>query len=73
MDLKISLEIDDEKKFEEVLKRDLYDSEEILMYLYAAVSCFNSEKVFEGLLKKNNYFKHIKELNQLFISSHVFL
>lgn len=63
MDLKISLEMDDEKRFEEILKRDLYDSEEILMFLYAAVSCFNSEKVFEGLLRRNNYFKAIKELN----------
>lgn len=73
MDLKVSLEMDDEKQFEDILNRELYDSEEVLMYLYAAVSCFNSEKVFDGLLRRNNYFKVNKELNQLFTSSHVFL
>ena len=47
IDLKTAIELDNEKKFEEVLKRDVLDSEEILMYLYCAVSCFNSEKVFD--------------------------
>lgn len=65
--------MDDEKKFDEILKKDLYDSEEVLMYLYCAVSCFNSEKVFDTLLKRNNYFKVNKELNQLFSSSRLFL
>ena len=63
VDLKNSLEMDDEKKFEEIIKKEIYDSEELLMYLYAAVSCFNNEKVFDQLLKRNNYFKVNKELH----------
>ena len=47
IDLKTAIELDNEKKFEEILRRDLLDSEEVLMYLYVAVSCFNSEKVFD--------------------------
>ena len=72
VNLKICLEMDDDRKFEEIMKKDLYDTEEVFMYLFCAVSCFNSEKIFDILLKRNNYFKVNKEWNLLFSTNRVF-
>lgn len=60
IELKACLDMDDERRFEQVMQKEVYDSEEVLMYLYAALSCFNSDRVFHGLLKKNNYFEFNK-------------
>ena len=50
----------------------MYDSEEVLMYLYAGVACFNSEKMFDILLKRNNFFKIKKEWFELFSVPKIF-
>lgn len=50
----------------------MYDSEEVLMYLFASVACFNSEGTFDILIKRNNLFKVNKEWNDLFSSPKIF-
>lgn len=47
LELKKILDVDDEKSFKNILKKEIYDTDEVLMYLYAAVAYFNSEDVFE--------------------------
>jgi hypothetical protein len=36
------------------------------MLIYTAVVCFNSEKGFDVMVKRNNYFKLKSEWNKLF-------
>ena len=56
-DLKFAIEKIDEVKFSEILINEIYDQDEVLMLLFTALVCFNSEKGFDILLKRSNYFK----------------
>ena len=54
--LKQAIDSFDDSLFTQLLDRDLLDSGEVLMTLYAAVFCFNAEGAFDILLKRDNYF-----------------
>ncbi len=66
MDLKYSIDRVDEVRFSSLINHDIFDSDEVLMILYACVVCFNSEKAFDILLRRNNFFKFKKEWFKLF-------
>jgi hypothetical protein len=66
MDLKYSIDRVDEVWFSSLINHDIFDSDEVLMILYACVVCFNSEKAFDILLRRNNFFKFKKEWFKLF-------
>ena len=55
--LKQAVDNFDDTLFSTLLNQDHFDSGEILMLLYASVVCFNSERAFDILLKRDNYFK----------------
>ena len=71
-DLKRAVETLDEGRFADLLINDVLDSEEVLMLLYASAVCFNSEKAFDVLLRRNNFFKHKHEWHSLFVAPRVF-
>lgn len=73
LDLKRAVETLDELRFSEILKIDILDSDEVMMLLYSSVVCFNSEKAFDILLRRNNSFKHKPEWANLFSFPKVFL
>ena len=66
LDLKSAIDDLDEPKFSQILNTEIYDADEVLMLLYCAVTCFNSEKAFDILLKRNNYFRVKPEWFALF-------
>lgn len=70
--LKVAIEFLDEVRYSEILLNDIFDSDETLMLIYAAIVCFNSEKAFDILLRRNNYFKMKPEWHQLFTSPRLF-
>jgi len=65
LELKMCIDKDDEAKFKEVLHKEIYDGDEVLMYIYAAVTVFHSEQVFYTLLRRNNFFEVNPEWNLL--------
>ncbi len=65
-ELQRAIESLEELRFSELLINEIYDSDEVLMMIYAAVVCFNSEKGFDILLRRNSYFRHKKEWHSLF-------
>lgn len=50
----------------------MLDSEEVFMYLYCAVACFNNEKVFSIMIQRNNNFKVTKAWYMLFSTPRIF-
>ena len=47
----------DEDKFREILSVDVHNNQEVIMIMYCAVECFNSDQAFDIIVKRNNYFK----------------
>jgi hypothetical protein len=54
------------------LNKDLLDSGEVLMILYASVVCFNAEGAFDILLKRDNYFAAKSSWNKIFATPRIF-
>ena len=54
------------------MNSDIVDSGEVLMLLYCSVVCFNSERAFDILLKRDNYFKQKPDWHKLFNSPKVY-
>jgi hypothetical protein len=70
--LKMAVQNLDDEKFTYLLNSEIFDSDEVLMLLYSSVVCFNSEKAFDILLKRNNYFKFKGDWHTLFSSIRIF-
>ena len=66
LSLKQAVEKLDDNRFAQLLNNDIIDSGEVLMLLYCAVVCFNQEKAFDILLKRDNYFKQKPEWYRIF-------
>ena len=66
LELKKILDTDDVKIFKNLIRKEIYDTDEVLMYLYAAVAYFNSEDVFQYMIMNNNYFEVSPDLHHLF-------
>ena len=72
LNLKRAIDTLDEVKFSEILSNDILDSEEVLMLLYVSVVCFHTEKAFDILIRRNNFFKFKPEWYSLFSSVRIF-
>ena len=72
LELKHIIDQSDTKMFYECLDKEIFDSEEVLMYLYAAVACFSTENIFDRLLRRNNYFEVNSEWYELFSLPRIF-
>ena len=70
--LKVAIEYLDEVKYSEILLNEIFDSDECLMLIYAAVVCFNSEKAFDIILRRNNNFRLKPEWHTLFSSPRIY-
>ena len=70
--LKQAVEKLDDNRFAQLLNNDIVDSGEVLMLLYCAVVCFNQERAFDILLKRDNYFKQKPEWNRIFGTPRVY-
>lgn len=70
--LKEVLDDDDMHKFNNLARSEINDPEEVLMVMYVAAICMNSEDIFKLLLRKNNDFRMKPEWHILFSEQYVF-
>ena len=70
--LKKAIDELDEVRYSQILTNDIYDTEEVLMLVYCAIVCFNSEQAFDILMKRNNFFKMKPEWNAVFAAPKVY-
>jgi len=70
--LKILIETENRDMFEECLSRDIVEPREAMLYLYAAVNCFHSERVFYGILERNNRFEMEPDKHILFLQPNIY-
>lgn len=71
-ELKYIIDTEDHDKFSQALEKEIYDTEDVLMFIYSSVVTFNDEHVFNTLIKRNNYFEVNPDLHVLLSQPKIF-
>jgi ABC-type enterochelin transport system permease subunit len=71
-ELKLAIDKFDEVRYSSILTNEIFDMDEVFMLIYTSVVCFNSEKGFDVMIKRNKYFKNKPEWNTLFQTPRIY-